>query len=491
MTNTDGFENTATGYQALLSNKVGNRNTANGYEALKYSTGYWNTAVGYGALSSLLVKGSNVAIGHKSGLNAVNSTKNVFVGTGSGFNNIDATYDESTAIGFNSRITASNQIMLGRSSETVQIPGDLNVTGKTTFADVSMNGNVDISGNLTVTNQQNTTVINTTVNEYTSIVTEDISLNGELKVSGDIIVNGDCLFNNIKLQGQQVYSQRLWEVDLTGLNNTYFYPVIFTELPSLSPINFKITGLNTHASSDAYNDNTITGSIRTGGWTDKQVFFDVHQKVYSTSERRFIGIYSGTQDEKTFGVYMRGGYGYSILTDSPNVTLYNTGYTDTINSVSYHLKNSSGTDIGTASSNILRRVDLTTGYADQRYTSGSIDATSYNASSDYRIKENIVNISDTSYNINKLRPVTYKNTKSNNQDFGVIAHELQEQIPFLVTGKKDGETHQSVNYNGLIGLLIHEVQQLKKRNSYTLDQNTILQSQLDNIMTILNTNNLS
>ena len=49
------------------------------------------------------------------------------------------------------------------------------------------------------------------------------------------------------------------------------------------------------------------------------------------------------------------------------------------------------------------------------------------------------------------------------QDFGVIAHELQEQLPFFSHGEKDGEHHQSVNYNGLIGLLLNEVQQLKKR----------------------------
>jgi hypothetical protein len=109
--------------------------------------------------------------------------------------------------------------------------------------------------------------------------------------------------------------------------------------------------------------------------------------------------------------------------------------------------------IGTTTPNSSYKLDV----------NGDVNATSYNASSDYRIKENVVPISDTSYNIDNLRPVTYTNTKMEKQDFGVIAHELQEQIPFLVTGEKDGEHHQSVNYNGLIGLLLNEVQQLKKR----------------------------
>ena len=53
------------------------------------------------------------------------------------------------------------------------------------------------------------------------------------------------------------------------------------------------------------------------------------------------------------------------------------------------------------------------------------------------------------------------NKKTGKQDIGLIAHELQEQYPFLVTGIKDGNDLQSVNYIGLIGLLIKEIQNLK------------------------------
>jgi hypothetical protein len=95
--------------------------------------------------------------------------------------------------------------------------------------------------------------------------------------------------------------------------------------------------------------------------------------------------------------------------------------------------------------------------------SGAVQGLSFDSGSDYRIKENVISISDTSYNIDKLRPVTYTNILLKKQDFGVIAHELQEQLPFLVTGEKDGEKQQSVNYNGLVGILLNEVQQLKKR----------------------------
>ena len=94
---------------------------------------------------------------------------------------------------------------------------------------------------------------------------------------------------------------------------------------------------------------------------------------------------------------------------------------------------------------------------------GNCEADAFNATSDYRIKENVIPISDTSYNIDNLRPVTYTNTIHNKQDIGLIAHEVQEKFPFLVKGEKDGEHNQAVNYIGLIGVLIHEIQQLKKR----------------------------
>ena len=46
---------------------------------------------------------------------------------------------------------------------------------------------------------------------------------------------------------------------------------------------------------------------------------------------------------------------------------------------------------------------------------------------------------------------------------GFIAHEVQEYFSFLVTGEKDGEKYQSINYIGLISLLTKEIQNLKQK----------------------------
>ena len=93
---------------------------------------------------------------------------------------------------------------------------------------------------------------------------------------------------------------------------------------------------------------------------------------------------------------------------------------------------------------------------------GIINAVSYNAKSDYRIKENIVSLND-NFTVDSLRPVHYTNKVTGKEDIGLVAHELQEIYPFLVYGEKDGKEIQSVNYLGLIGILINEIQILKSK----------------------------
>ena len=96
-------------------------------------------------------------------------------------------------------------------------------------------------------------------------------------------------------------------------------------------------------------------------------------------------------------------------------------------------------------------------------TTTSFTASSFNAASDYRIKTNVRNL-DSSFVVDKLRPVFYTQTAAKIDSMGFIAHEVQEEFPFLVSGEKDGEDMQSLNYQGLIALLVKEVQDLKREN---------------------------
>jgi hypothetical protein len=92
---------------------------------------------------------------------------------------------------------------------------------------------------------------------------------------------------------------------------------------------------------------------------------------------------------------------------------------------------------------------------------GTVTAPTFNSTSDYRIKEHIESLS-LIYATDTLNPVSYYNKQLGKQDIGLIAHEVQEIFPMLVQGEKDGEQMQSINYLGLIPILIKEIQELKK-----------------------------
>ena len=98
--------------------------------------------------------------------------------------------------------------------------------------------------------------------------------------------------------------------------------------------------------------------------------------------------------------------------------------------------------------------------------SGSVNATGliqgqrFNSTSDYRVKSDIRDL-DASYTVDTLRPVTYKFVSTGIHDIGFLAHEVQETYPILVQGEKDGNVTQSLNYNGLIGILTKELKDLK------------------------------
>jgi hypothetical protein len=97
--------------------------------------------------------------------------------------------------------------------------------------------------------------------------------------------------------------------------------------------------------------------------------------------------------------------------------------------------------------------------------------------SDYRLKSDVANLSEhsemTSMN---LRPVSY--TMDNKPCLGFIAHELQDSFPQLVTGTKDGENYQTVNYIGLIAVLVNDIQTQQKQIESMKQDIDALQKQL-------------
>ena len=108
---------------------------------------------------------------------------------------------------------------------------------------------------------------------------------------------------------------------------------------------------------------------------------------------------------------------------------------------------------------------------------GQITGASFNATSDYRIKDNIIPL-DSSFKLDLLRPVSYNNKLIKRQDIGFIAHEVQEIYPYLVNGEKDGDEYQSINYIGLLGVMVKEIQDLKKENKEIKEELLLIKDKL-------------
>ena len=92
---------------------------------------------------------------------------------------------------------------------------------------------------------------------------------------------------------------------------------------------------------------------------------------------------------------------------------------------------------------------------------GTVSAQDFNTTSDQSLKTNIVTIEDALEKIELIRGVEFNWSKSPYApSMGVIAQEVESVFPELVADTNP----KQVNYNGLIGVLIEAVKELKADN---------------------------
>ena len=94
-------------------------------------------------------------------------------------------------------------------------------------------------------------------------------------------------------------------------------------------------------------------------------------------------------------------------------------------------------------------------------TSANAGATSYNTSSDYRLKENISPISDGISRLKQLLPKKFNFIidETNTLRDGFLAHEVSSIVPEAVTGEKDAEEMQQMDQSKLVPLLTAALQE--------------------------------
>jgi hypothetical protein len=93
-------------------------------------------------------------------------------------------------------------------------------------------------------------------------------------------------------------------------------------------------------------------------------------------------------------------------------------------------------------------------------SSGILAAVEFTATSDERLKSNVVTISDALDRVSSLRGVNYTLTDTGKRSMGLIAQELESIFPEVVN--TDGNGYKSVNYGSIVGALVEAIKELKQ-----------------------------
>ena len=192
-------------------------------------------------------------------------------------------------------------------------------------------------------------------------------------------------------------------------------------------------------------DNSSNGVLQTSG---SLTIGNSGELNFTPASDHYVEFYTNTNDV----VYLR------LLVDDTN---YHNGLT-MVRGGAVTLYHNNLAKLATASSGISVTGNISaTGdvSAVNGNFSGIVTASDLNSTSDIKLKTNIRDIENPLNKILQIRGVNFEWKKDNRQSIGVIAQEIEKVLPELVN---DGET-KTVNYNGLIGVLIEAIKDQQKQ----------------------------
>ena len=201
-TNMTGTNNIAIGYNVLKNIESGVDNmfvgTGSGQNLIRSK---YNVGFGKYALTNYDYSGNGLctAIGHNAGQKATGGHKNTFLGADTDFDDETIPHVQSTAIGYNAKITDSYQIMMGTANENVQVPGKLNVDGQSTLQDVEVPGTLNVDGQSTL---------------------QDVEVPGKLNVDGQSTMKNVQVDETLNVVGQATFNGHYYGIAGANGDNT-------------------------------------------------------------------------------------------------------------------------------------------------------------------------------------------------------------------------------------------------------------------------------
>jgi len=331
---------------------------------------------------------------------------------------------------------------------------------------------IDSSGNVGIGTTSPASTLEIAKNDQTNGATLSItnSFNGGSWSSGDTVGKIDFRIDDVSTTEPVRASIKVFD-DLSGGSNTYPYASalsISTTLSNTATERLRIdssgnVGIGTsspsfvtgsgleiqrssadatlrleHTGQHSFELTAESGQVTYNSVSSKNHVFEVgssEKMRIDSSGQLLIGRTSSSASAEDNGVVLSpSGYAYLARTGTSNQT-----HVSFINNAAV-----SATVVGTIK------------------TSGS--STSYNTSSDQRLKENIADADDAGSKIDaiQVRKFDWK-VDGSHQDYGMIAQELVEVAPEAVDVPEESEEMMGVDFSKLVPMLIKEIQSLRNR----------------------------
>jgi hypothetical protein len=149
------------------------------------------------------------------------------------------------------------------------------------------------------------------------------------------------------------------------------------------------------------------------------------------------------------------GLTWDMNTDGAYIKFFNTGNSDTDSRLEYGTSDDGNEYHRWVISNVERMNLKTAGLT----VTGNVTCTgTFTETSSRRFKENIVDLEPTAEKVEKLRPVRYNKIDSEATEIGLIAEEVAELFPELVTYNENGQP-SGVQYQRLSVILLKTIQE--------------------------------
>ena len=341
---------------------------------------------------------------------------------------------------------SANRVVYSSSAD-----GELSDSANLTFDGTTLTGTFAGDGS-SLTDVSVAGIVTTGTSDFTNITVSGIStFTGAIDANGSLDVDGHTELDDVNVSG--AITATTFTGNLAGTVNTAAQPNITSlgTIASLVASTAKVSDLTvnrvvTVGTSGELQDSANLGYDGTKLTTNG---LNVSGNILAPNAGNFVAI--GTADALGAGTDRLALLGSG--TDS-GVRIWCSASVHKATAVPLQVANSSGTElfrvhadgnIGVGSAAPSAKIDV----------AGTVKATDFDSTSDIRLKTNVQVIENPLDKVIQIEGVSFNWKEDNRPALGVIADQVQKIIPELV----HGDNPKTVNYNGLIGLLIEAVKE--------------------------------